>query len=373
MVKALALFSGGLDSTLSAKIILDQGAEVEAIYFANAFLPAQHKHRQASLDRKSYLTGQACQLGIKLHILDISRPHLEIVRNPRYGYGENMNPCIDCRILMLKEAKAYMQSHRFHFLISGEVLGQRPMSQRRDTLNIIDRDADVKGLILRPLSAKKLAPTLAEEKGWVDRNKLFDFSGRTRRPQLALAKKLGIKEYLTPAGGCLLTEAEFTRKFKDLMSSGKVGLEDVHLLKIGRHFRTNSFAKIIVGRDEEENRRLVDLAKNEDILFKLRDFTGPLTLARPIRNVNRIGLGISNGARPIRDFDSNGADTDGSKNLTNEEITELIETAAKLTARYSKGKDKELIWVDCWSGGLGKKKFIQVAPAGEDLIEKMRI
>lgn len=255
-----------------------------------------------------------------------------------------MNPCIDCRILMLKKAKAYMQSHRFHFLISGEVLGQRPMSQRKDTLNIIERDADVKGLILRPLSAKKLAPTLAEVKGWVDRDKLFDFSGRSRKPQLALSKKLGIKEYLTPAGGCLLTEVEFARKFRDLLASGKVDLDGVRLLKAGRHFRLKSLARIIVGRNEEENKYLLDLACDADILLKMRDFTGPLTLVRPVR-VEAC-----------------------------EEIASLIETAARLTARYSKGKDQESVWVDYWpKDSEGGKKAVLVSPAGEELVEKLRI
>ena len=349
-IKALTLFSGGLDSTLCAKIVLDQGVQVEAAHFVNAFLSnleVSLQKRQAPLEIKDFLTGQASQMGIKLHILDISRPHLEMVQNPRYGYGENMNPCIDCRILMLKEAKAYMQSQGFHFLISGEVLGQRPMSQRRDALNVIDRDADVKGLVLRPLSAKLFSPTLAEVKGWVDRDKLFDFSGRSRKPQLALAKELGIEEYLTPAGGCLLTEVEFARKFRDLISSGKVDLEDVRLLKIGRHFRTDSCAKIVVGRHEEENKHLAALAQDRDIFFKMRDFVGPLTLVRPVRIE--------------------------SKNLSSEENAELIEKAARLTARYSKGKDREGAWVDYWSKGPGKRESILVSPAQNDLIERMRI
>jgi len=334
MVKALALFSGGLDSALAAKIVLDQGVQVEALYFVNAFLPTQHN---------TEMSRWAGQLGAKLHILDISQPHLELVRSPRYGYGGNMNPCIDCRILMLKKAKAYMQSHRFHFLISGEVLGQRPMSQRKDTLNIIERDADVKGLLLRPLSAKKLAPTLAEVKGWVDRDKLFDFSGRSRKPQLALSKRLGIKEYLTPAGGCLLTEVEFARKFRDLLASGKVDLDGVRLLKAGRHFRLKSSARIIVGRNEEENKYLLNLACDADILLKMRDFTGPLTLVRPV------------------------------KVEACEEIAGLIETAARLTARYSKGKDQESVWADYWPKNSCRKSSVLVTPAGEELVEKLRI
>ncbi len=337
MVKALALFSGGLDSTLSAKVVLDQGVHVEAVYIVNAFLP-EGKSQDASCARQK---GIIEQLAIKLHTLDISRAHLELVQNPQYGYGENVNPCIDCRILMLKRAKRYMQDLGFSFLISGEVLGQRPMSQRRDSLNIVERDAEVQGLLLRPLSAKKLAPTLPEEQGWVDRDGLFDFSGRSRKPQIALAKKLGIKEYLTPAGGCLLTEAEFAAKFRDLLKIGKFNLDDVQLLKVGRHFRLRgALSKIIVGRNEEENRCLLNLACESDAIFKVHDFTGPITVVR------------------------------GDSSFLSER---LIENAARLTARYSKGKDQKELRVDYCPKNSQEKKSIRVSPAGEDLIEELRI
>lgn len=361
MVKALALCSGGLDSLLAAKIILNQGVQVEAVYFVNAFMPGYNSQRQEGLpllqkrsallpkNRLSQPTPQPIskaynstrRIGIQLHILDISQPHLALVQSPRYGYGKNMNPCIDCRIFMLKQAKAYMQRQDFSFLVSGEVLGQRPMSQRRDSLNIVDREAQAKGLILRPLSAKLLRPTLAEEKGWVNREKLLAFSGRSRKPQLALAEKLGIKEYLTPAGGCLLTEEGFVRKFRDLIAAGEFNLDDVYLLKLGRHFRYKSRAKIIMGRNEEENTALLDLTRDDDVILKIRDFAGPLTIIRPADT-----------------FLPNG----------------LIESAAKLTARYSKGRDsKKRIWVDYWSKNLGQKKSILTTPAEEELVAQMRI
>lgn len=351
-IKALALCSGGLDSALTTAIVLDQGVQVEALYFINVFLPGYKGRDQEDFCRLQ--KRQAEQLGIRLHIFDNSQALLELVCKPCYGYGENMNPCIDCRILMLKEAKAYMQSRGFSFLISGEVLGQRPMSQRKDALNIIDRDAQVKGLVLRPLSAKLLKPTVAEERGWVNRDKLFDFSGRSRKPQLALAEKLGVKEYLTPAGGCLLTDIEFARKFKDLSASGAFDLDDIQLLKLGRHFRYRSLTKIVVGRDEEENRCLMDLARDEDLLLKLRDFAGPLTLAQPVR----------------KSF-SNGAGTD-----RNEQTASMIEMAARLTtryARYSKGKDKEKVWVEYWPKNSRSKRSILVSAAGEDLIKQLKI
>lgn len=339
-IKALALCSGGLDSTLAARIIAEQGIAVEGLFCANAFLPAHHlaPRRETS------------QLGIKLHILDISQPHLELVRRPRYGYGEQMNPCLDCRILMLKQARAYMESQGFSFLVSGEVLGQRPMSQRKDALNIVERDARVRGLLLRPLSAKKLTPTLAEKQGWIDRDKLFDFSGRSRKPQLALARKLGIKEYATPAGGCLLTDAEFARRFRDLLQSGHFDLSDVQLLKIGRHFRYADCGKIIVGRNEQENGHLAGLAKDTDILLQMRDFNGPLTLLQPDQMES-----LQAGAAP------------------RECPKSFLETAAQLTARYSKAREKEKVWVDYWPERQGKKQSILIAPAGEDFITQIRI
>ena len=275
-----------------------------------------------------------------MHTLDVCRPHLKLIQKPRYGYGRNMNPCIDCRILMLQEAKSFMQTHGFSFLVSGEVLGQRPMSQRKGNLDIIDRDAQVKGLILRPLSAKLLEPTLAEEKGWVNRDKLFAFSGRSRKPQLALAKELGIKDYLAPAGGCLLAEAAFARKLQDLTMSGKFELDDVRLLRIGRHFRYSSLTKIIVGRNEQENNSLMSLAGDKDIIMKLRDFAGPVTVLR------HIGSTFANGA---------------------------IGIAARLTTRYSKGKEQKSVCVEYWRKSSGNKKSIAAVSAAEELIEQMRI
>ncbi len=332
MVKALALFSGGLDSALAAKLMLRLGIETEAAYFVNAFLPGNSNHQaQRCL---------AAELGLKLYILDISQLHLDLVQAPRYGYGENMNPSIDCRILMLQQAKAYMQKHGFSFLVSGEVLGQRPMSQRKDSFNIIDRDAQVKGLILRPLSAKRLPPTLAEEKGWVDRDRLLDFSGRSRKAQLALAKQWDVKGYLTPAGGCLLTEQEFSHRFRDLFEHGQCCLEDVQLLKLGRHFRYNRQARIIVGRNHQENERLAALASDGDILCKLHDCTGPLTLIRVAGSVSGSGL---------------------------------TEAAARLTARYSKARSEVALRVEWRRKGAPENKFIMVTPAEEALVEKMRI
>lgn len=343
MVKALALLSGGLDSTLAAKVVLEQGVQVEGGFFVHAFFSNPSKEGVREEQAKSQFTLQkkvAAQLGIKLHFWDISEAHLKLVQAPRYGYGENMNPCIDCHIFMLNQALGYMRKENFSFLISGEVLGQRPMSQRRAALDIVEREAQVQGILLRPLSAKLLKPSLAEEKGWVDREKLFAFSGRSRKAQLALAEKLNISVYSTPAGGCLLTEKEFCRKLRDLLQSRQFSLSDVHLLKLGRHFRFNETTKIIVGRDDQENQALMALAGASDILLRLRDFAGPLTVIRE-------------GSA----FASNG----------------VIEAAARLTARYSKGKEEKKVWVDFWQKGPSVKESVLVSPAQEDLIKGMRI
>lgn len=344
MIKALALFSGGLDSVLSAKVVSEQGVAVEAVHYLNAFLPGYNTSSdQVCLGPKKAAAG----LGIKLHILDIADAHLKLVRSPRYGYGANINPCIDCRILMLKEAKAFMQDKGFAFLISGEVLGQRPMSQRKVNLRVIDRDAQVEGLILRPLSAKLMPATVAEQKGWVDREKLFAFSGRSRKPQLALAGQLGIQEYAAPAGGCLLTQREFFRKFQDVIGWDRVNLNDVELTRTGRHFHYQHRFRLVVGRNEEENKILLGLAGAEDIIVRVREFAGPITI---IRRSRAPGMPA-----------------------TEEEKKEAVKTAAALTLYYSKGKDAGASWVDYWAKKDKETGAVLIVPAELKQVEQMRL
>jgi tRNA U34 2-thiouridine synthase MnmA/TrmU len=274
-MKAIALLSGGLDSTLAIRIILDQGIEVTAVNFFTPFCQCNRKEGCGYVAKKA-----ADRFNIEIKICNIFIEYLEIVRNPRYGYGKHLNPCIDCRILMHKKAKDCMREIGASFVISGEVLGQRPMSQHRRALRIIERDSGLEGLILRPLSAKLLPETIPEKQGWVKREKLLAISGRSRKPQIAKALDYGINDYPCPAGGCLLTDEGFSRRMKDLMIHSLFTLKDIELLKIGRHFRISPQAKVIVGRNKEENERLLSLREEEDICFRPEQIKGPIGIGR---------------------------------------------------------------------------------------------
>jgi tRNA-uridine 2-sulfurtransferase len=263
-MKALSVFSGGLDSILAAELIRRLGIEVQAVFFETPFF--------TSLKAKE--TANAVDLPIR--IVDITARHLEVVKNPAHGYGGNMNPCIDCHALMFRIAGEMMQELGASFIITGEVLGQRPMSQNRDSLSVVEKESGMDGLIVRPLSAKLLTATIPEEKGWIRREDLLDFSGRTRKPQMALAKRLNITKFPSPAGGCLLTDEIFSRRLKDLMSFNPAfELREIELLKTGRHFRINHGTKLIVGRKEDENDLIVSLAKEDDLLLTTLSVPGP--------------------------------------------------------------------------------------------------
>jgi tRNA U34 2-thiouridine synthase MnmA/TrmU len=226
----------------------------------------------------------AKDLKIKFKEIDFSKKHLEIIKSPKYGYGSSMNPCIDCHALMLKFAKNIIKKEKADFVVTGEVLGERPMSQNRKALELLEKESSLTGFLLRPLSAKLLKPTIAEKQGLIDRSKLFDISGRSRKRQLALAKKFKIKNYLTPSGGCLLTDLEFGKKLKDLFKIYPLCAgNDIELLKLGRHFLENK-TKIIVGRNLQENLKIKKLARKNDILIELKKYPGPFTL---IRNYGR--------------------------------------------------------------------------------------
>ena len=267
-MKAIALVSGGLDSILAAKVMLNLGLDVQGISMVMPFGLASEKPSDAQ--RMSE------QIELPLKIESRGDRFLEMVRNPLHGYGKNMNPCIDCRIMMLARAKEIMKEMGASFIITGEVVGQRPMSQRRDAMNLIGREADVKGWVLRPLCAKNLDPTVPETEGWVSRESMYNFSGRNRTPQIELAKELGIVDFPMPAGGCCLTEKVFGKRLKKLFSIKETTTaEDWSLLSIGRHISLGPVTKAVISRNEKENYLLKDLASAGDCIIEPMNFSGP--------------------------------------------------------------------------------------------------
>lgn len=277
-MKAIVLLSGGLDSTLAARIMRDFGLELIALTTVSPFCLCNHTAGAGCFHSSA---AAARTLGLKFVAIDVSAQLLELVKKPTHGYGSNMNPCIDCRILLFRKAKEILEKEGASFVITGEVAGQRPMSQKIKTMKLIEEESGLEGLVLRPLSAKVMEETVPEKEGWVSREKLYAISGRGRRPQMALAEELGINDYPCPAGGCLLTDAGFSRRLKDAMKHGNPALPDVHLMKVGRHFRLSPQARLIVGRNEKDNARLENLAQEGDYIFLPDENTaGPTALGR---------------------------------------------------------------------------------------------
>lgn len=277
-VKGLVLFSGGLDSILAVKLLQQQNIEVTGLTFVSYFFNAESAKKAAK------------RLKIPLKIVDFSDEHLKMVKNPKYGYGKNMNPCLDCHLMMLKKAKKIMRKEKFNLVATGEVLGERPFSQNKFALELLEKESGLVGYLLRPLSAKLLGLTIAEKQGLIDRNKFLDIQGRSRKRQMALAKEWGIKEYPTPAGGCLLTDPSFSQRLKEMFKNWPdCDKHDIELLKLGRIFWSSSTEApvgrqdknlIVVGRNEEENQKLEKLVQPDDVLVKLKDIPGPTTLVR---------------------------------------------------------------------------------------------
>jgi tRNA-specific 2-thiouridylase len=321
MVKALGLFSGGLDSILAAKLLQEQGIKVELVNFYTPFFPPKNAESMAK------------KLKMRLKEFDVTKEYLKVLRKPKHGYGSEMNPCIDCKIFMLKKAKVYAKKINAKFIFTGEVLGERPMSQNKNSMQLIEKEAGLEGKLLRPLSAKLLPVTEAEKK-WIDRNKLMDINGRGREKQKRLIKKFGIKEYPQPSGGCLLTYIEYARKIKDLLrNKKKISKEDIELLKIGRHFRYGK-NKIIVGRNENENKELVKMKQKTDYAFEAPYWGSPVTI------------------------------------LQGPKTKKAIEIAAKLTARYSDSEEEKTLIK------YGKKKLVKSVSSSQikrDKIESLRI
>jgi len=280
--KGLALLSGGLDSILTIKILQKQGINVTGIGFVSYFFNSDSAKKAAK------------KLKINIKIIDFSDEHLDMVKNPLYGRGKTMNPCIDCHLMMIKQAGKFLKKSNFDFIATGEVLGQRPMSQNKQAMDLIEKKSGIKGYLLRPLSAKLLEPTIPEKKGLVKRDELLDISGRSRKKQMFLADEYKIKEYPSPAGGCILTDANFSERLKEVFDKWPdCHGHDIQLLRIGRHFWVPASparlaAKraggndnlIIVGRNQEENNKINKLKKKGDIIIKPEDFPGPTVLIR---------------------------------------------------------------------------------------------
>ena len=283
--KAVSLISGGLDSMLATKAIMEQGIHVEGINFFTGFCVEGHTHAIRKKDKAKPKRNNALwvaeQLGIKLHIVDVIEPYKDVLLNPKHGYGANMNPCLDCKCFMVNQALEWIKQNDFDFIITGEVVGQRPMSQRAETMPIVQEESGAGDLLVRPLCAKKLPPTLPEREGWLDREKLFEFSGRTRKPQMALAEQYNFKDYATPAGGCcFLTDEVYSRKLVDMWkarSDREYDLDDIMLLKVGRHIRPRPNFKLIVGREEGEN-KYMEGYKKQFAHLRSTSHTGPLVL-----------------------------------------------------------------------------------------------
>jgi tRNA-uridine 2-sulfurtransferase len=332
MAKAVALYSGGLDSILSILSVLKQGIEVNALKFITPFDCHAPDGKSSQTDYASLAEG----FGFRITFLSLDEVFLNMVKNPRHGYGKNMNPCIDCRILMLREAGKFMETIGASFLFTGEVLGQRPMSQRKDMLYHIDKEAGLKDTVVRPLSAKLLRTTLPEIQGIVQREMLHGFSGRSRKPQMALAEEYGLKEYPSPAGGCLLTDPIYAHRLKDLLTNDpSPSFRDIALLKTGRHFRFSPDCKIIIGRDKDENMEIESLSAESDFLLKVEGHGSPLTLV-------------------------NGQVSD-----------EALNVAASLCARYSDGKNADEVLVSVVH--RGNLSSLRIAPATNRTVDTYRI
>lgn len=270
-MRALALFSGGLDSVLAMKIIANQGIEVIAVNIDIGF--------GSTVDRTGHLKNMCDQIGVKLEILDLRDIYLdEVLFSPKYGYGKNFNPCIDCHGFMFRYTGKLLEKYDASFMISGEVMGQRPMSQRKDAMEQVKVLSTYNDIIIRPLSAKLLEPSKPELEGWVDREKLLDINGRSRHRQLEMAKEIGLEDFESPGGGCLLTDIRFSDRLRDFVKYDKLEVDDIDTLKAGRHLRLKAGAKLIIGRDKDDNEKLKNTNSNKYYKVRLVNATGPFCL-----------------------------------------------------------------------------------------------
>ncbi|MBI5136500.1 MAG: hypothetical protein HZA24_04080 [Nitrospirae bacterium] len=321
--KAIALVSGGLDSALSVRLMQEQGVEVTGVHFYTGFCITEQQRRAGNpkaQNRPNDGLRAGADLDIEVEIVDISQEYLSIVTHPKHGYGANVNPCIDCRAMMIRKAGEIMREKGADFVITGEVLGQRPMSQNRKAMDIIEDEAALHGRLVRPLSAKNLPKTIPERENLIDRDRMKGFTGRSRKPQMALATQLGVDDYLQPAGGCcFLTDENFARKFRDFFAhnpEGRLDHDQIMLLTVGRHLRLPGGAKVVVGRNEGENNMIQGLVTRGAVpgarLMVAEGVKGPLTL------------------------------------ITGDAQADL-ELAAAITARYADGAPEATLMVRLWA------------------------
>jgi hypothetical protein len=346
--KAIAMISGGLDSTLALALVRRQGIEVKAVTFYTGFCITETQRRKGgradgTVPRNEALRA-AADLEVDIEYVDISgTEYLDMLVHPRWGYGANANPCVDCRVFMMRKAREIMLAEGADFVFTGEVLGQRPKSQRRDTLRIIERESGLDGRLLRPLSAQLLPPTIPEQEGIVDRARLLDISGRSRQRQMALAEELGVTDWPQPAGGCCyLTDESFSRKFFDVLDAReargeprRIERDDVVLLSTGRHFRLSPRAKLIVGRSEVENALLEHHVEGRARL-EARAVPGPIALVEGVPT------------------------------------WEERQLAARIVARYGKGREAERVTVEWREGDLVEAYEVE-AERDEARIEALRV
>lgn len=351
MTKAIALLSGGLDSRLAVRVIQEQGIEVTGVNFITPFFGASPAVRQA-----------AEQLGVPLRLLDITAAHWQVVKNPKHGYGKNMNPCIDCHALMIREAGRLMEELGADFIITGEVLGQRPKSQNLQALQIVERESGYPGLVLRPLSARLLPPTIPEQRGLVDRERLLDISGRSRQRQMELAKKYGITDYPSPAGGCILTDPGYSQRLRQLFQNRpEAQPHEARLLRYGRLFFLPGGAYLVVGRREEENRVIAAAAQPEDLLLTVQGYPGPTSLLRLAPRPQE-AISTPPGPQPVASATEpvTAQSGDGAEKATID--VEPLQQAAAITARYSDAKHLPLVKVAVWHPGQ-PQTVLEIEPA----------
>lgn len=339
-IAAISLFSGGLDSILATRLVMEQGIEVEAIQFVTPFF-----NYDILDDVEAHKLKMMGLYGINVEVEDISNGYLQLLHNPAHGFGKNFNPCIDCKIMMFSRAKQLLKEKGASFLISGEVLGQRPMSQRRDTMNVIERDSGTRSIILRPLCAQLMNETAPEAEGLVDRSKLLRMCGRSRSPQIALAAKYGITDFPSPAGGCILADPILSKRIAQLYSSdsvlktAEIAVPDIRVLLVGRQFILPGGGWLIVGRDERDNLRLEKLAQAEDAILLMEDWPGPLAVLKKA----------------------------GSQYPDQEKLARDIELAASLVVRYAKKLPENIATgeVTCTLGTT--RRVIQAEPLADDV------